>query len=205
MGKDEDVCSINAAGAGLGANLRPALVALARSRRHRVGRRRVRLAWLSRFGRRLRRHHEVLRRRRRDDDQLTRSALLLQAPRPHPPLASSLSKNPVVFAPTENNARHRPPKSHQRSVRDPKIPIGRAAPNQTEPFPTRGFLLARLSDAGPASSPARLQRAGVRNPSAKLPHKVVRGMARFDAKTRQADASRIKDRCSRRPRSRRRA
>jgi hypothetical protein len=31
---------------------------------------------------------------------------------------------------------------------------------------TRGFLLTRLSDAGPASSPARLQRAGVRNPSA---------------------------------------
>src|SRR5271166_2808179 len=87
-------------------------------------------------------------------------------PHPHPPLASSPAKNPVVFAPTENNARHRPPKPHQRSVRDPKIPIGRAAPNQTAPFPTRGFFLTRLSDADPASSPARLQRAGVRNPSA---------------------------------------
>src|SRR5208337_1775260 len=101
-----------------------------------------------------------------EGDVLTRSALLLQAPRPHPPLASSPSKNPVVFAPTDNNARHRPPKPHQRSVREPKIPIGRAAPNQTAPFPTRGFFLTRLSDAGPASRPARLQRAGVRNPSA---------------------------------------
>src|SRR5271166_637666 len=94
-----------------------------------------------------------------EGDVLTRSALLLQAPRPHTPLASSPSKNPVVFAPTHNNARHRPPKPHQRSVRDPKIPIGRAAPNQTAPFPTRGFLLTRLSDAGPASRTARLQRA----------------------------------------------
>src|SRR5271166_4305722 len=94
-----------------------------------------------------------------EGDVLTRSALLLQAPRPHTPLASSPSKNPVVFAPTQNNARHRPPKPHQRSVRDPKIPIGRAAPNQTAPFPTRGFLLTRLSDAGPASRTARLQRA----------------------------------------------
>src|SRR5271166_234609 len=104
-----------------------------------------------------------------EGDVLTRSALLLQAPRPHTPLASSPSKNPVVFAPTHNNARHRPPKPHQRSVRDPKIPIGRAAPNQTAPFPTRGFLLTRLSDAGPASRTARLQRAGVRNPSAMEP------------------------------------
>src|SRR5271157_1292991 len=104
-----------------------------------------------------------------EGDVLTRSALLLQAPRPHPPLASSPAKNPVVFAPTQNNARHRPPKPHQRSVRDPKIPIGRAAPNQTAPFPTRGFLLTRLSDAGPASRTARLQRAGVRNPSAMEP------------------------------------
>ena len=34
---------------------------------------------------------------------------------------------------------------------DPKIPIGRAAPNQTAPFPTRGFLLTRLW------TPARLR------------------------------------------------
>jgi hypothetical protein len=34
----------------------------------------------------------------------------------------------------------------------------------TAPPPHRGFLLTRLSDAGPAPSPARLQRAGVRKP-----------------------------------------
>ena len=66
----------------------------------------------------------------------------------------------------ENTERRRPAQPRVRSVRDPKIPIGRAAPNPTAPFPTRGFLLTRLSNAGPASSSARLQRAGVRNPSA---------------------------------------
>ena len=37
---------------------------------------------------------------------------------------------------------------------------------RAQPNSARGFLLTRLSDADPASSPARLQRAGVRNPSA---------------------------------------
>ncbi len=60
------------------------------------------------------------------------------------------------------------PKPHQRFVREPKIPIGRAAPNQTAPFPSRGFPLTRLSNAGPVEPP-RLQRAAVRNPSVKLP------------------------------------
>jgi hypothetical protein len=89
------------------------------------------------------------------------------SPGPTPTPAPSLlaRKKPVVFAPAQNNARHPPPKPHQRSVRDPKIPIGRAKPNQTAPFPPRGFLLTRLSDDGPAPSPARLQRAVVRNPS----------------------------------------
>ncbi len=41
---------------------------------------------------------------------------------------------------------------------DPKIPIGRAAPNQTAPFPTRGFLLTRLSDAGQVENPAAAYR-----------------------------------------------
>jgi hypothetical protein len=52
------------------------------------------------------------------------------------------------------------------TIRDVTSPLQRLGLNQTAPFPTRGFLLTRLSDAGPASSPARLQRAGVRNPSA---------------------------------------
>ena len=40
----------------------------------------------------------------------------------------------------------------------------RSSPPNRAP-PPRGFLLTRLSNAGPPSSPARLQRAGVRNPS----------------------------------------
>ena len=44
-------------------------------------------------------------------------------------------------------------------------PIGRARPNRALSSPR--FLLTRLSDAGPAPSPARPQRAAVRNPSAK--------------------------------------
>src|SRR5208337_142566 len=80
-----------------------------------------------------------------EGDVLTRSALLLQAPRPHPPLASSPAKISVVFATTQNNARHRPPKPHQRSVRDPKIPIGRAAPNQTAPFDGATYCPGRRS------------------------------------------------------------
>jgi hypothetical protein len=54
---------------------------------------------------------------------------------PHPPLASSPAKKPVVFAPAQNNARHRPRRPHQRSIRDPKIPIGRARPNSALSYP----------------------------------------------------------------------
>ena len=61
------------------------------------------------------------------------------------------------------------PKPHQRFVREPKIPIGRAAPNQTAPFPPRGFLLTRLSNAGPAEPPPPAKGRRSRNPSVKLP------------------------------------
>ena len=89
---------------------------------------------------------------------------IVKVPLPYPPLASSPPKKPVVFAPDDNSGRLPPPPPHRRSVRDLQIPIGCAQPNRASP--SRGFLLTRLSDAGPAPSPARPQRAGVRNPSA---------------------------------------
>src|SRR5271166_2001055 len=49
--------------------------------------------------------------------------------------ASSPSKKLVVFVPARHNARHQPPKPNQRSVRDPKIPIGRARPNSAHSCP----------------------------------------------------------------------
>ena len=73
--------------------------------------------------------------------------------------------------PPTNTARLRPPPPRARSVRDPQIPIGRARPNSA--LPPRGFLLARLSNAGPAPSPRVLQRAGVRNPSVKRSLRIV--------------------------------
>ncbi len=89
-----------------------------------------------------------------EGDALTSSALLLQAPRLPPPLATSPSKNSVVFAPTENNPRHRPPKTHQRSVRDPKIPIGSRPTKQRHFLPAvsslRGFRTPAPRQAPPA-------------------------------------------------------
>jgi hypothetical protein len=79
---------------------------------------------------------------KQEGDALTSSALLLQAPRLPPPLATSPSKNSVVFAPTENNPRHRPPKTHQCSVRDPKILTG------SRPTKQRYFLPAVSSLRG---------------------------------------------------------
>jgi hypothetical protein len=98
---------------------------------------------------------------------LTRSPVLFQAPRPRSPPACSPSKTLVVFVPAYNNPRHRPPNPHERFVRDSQIPIGRARP--TSPQPPRGFLLGRLSDAGPATRTTVLQGAGIRNPSPFLP------------------------------------
>ena len=51
--------------------------------------------------------------------------------------------------------------SSPSSFRDPQIPIGRAL----QCLPPRGFLLGRLSDAGPGASPPPSQWAGVQNPS----------------------------------------
>ena len=90
-----------------------------------------------------------------DDHVLTTSADSLKAPLPYPPLASSPPKKPVVFAPHDNTGRLPPPPPLRRSVRDLQIPIGCPQPNRASP--SRGFLLTRLSDAGPAQ-PARLQR-----------------------------------------------
>ena len=104
-------------------------------------------------------------RRSRPALSLTTSADLLQALRSRQALVCPRSNKLVVFAPTDKTGRLRPPQPHLRSVRDLQIPIGPAQPNR--PPPPRGFLLTRVSNAGPASSPPRLQRAGVRNPSAK--------------------------------------
>src|SRR5271157_5586195 len=94
-------------------------------------------------------------------DVLTRYPVLFHAPRPRSPLACSPSKTLVVFVPAQNNPRRRPPKPHERFVRDAKIPIGRARPTCLEP--PRGFLLGRLSNAGPAPRTAVPQGTGVRN------------------------------------------
>src|SRR5208282_6039876 len=77
------------------------------------------------------------------------SAVLPQAPRSPPTLAGSAAKKLSVFIPAANYPRHQTPKSHQRLVRDPKIPIGRAQPSSA--LPTRSFLLGRLSNAGPTT------------------------------------------------------
>ena len=61
--------------------------------------------------------------------------------------------------PADKTARHWPPRQPPRSLRDPQIPIGRAPPHSA--LPPRGFLLGRLSNAGPATThdrPARGRR-----------------------------------------------
>ena len=90
---------------------------------------------------------------------LTTSEDPLQAPRSRQALVCSRSNTLVVFVPTDKTGQLRPPHPRVRSVSDLQIPIAPAQPNRAP----RGFLLARLSDAGPPSSPARLQRAGVQN------------------------------------------
>jgi len=111
---------------------------------------------------------------------LTRSPVLFQAPRPRSPPACSPSKTLVVFVPAYNNPRHRPPNPHERFVRDSQIPIGRARP--TSPQPPRGFLLGRLSDAGPATRTTVLQGAGIRNPSPRLSFAASDRMTGVDVK-----------------------
>jgi hypothetical protein len=96
---------------------------------------------------------------------LKRLAGVLQALRLLPTLVCLPSKKLVVFVPAQNNPRNRPPNPHERFVRDTKIPIGRVRP--TSPQPPRGFLLGRLSNAGPAPRTTVPQGASVRNPSPK--------------------------------------
>ena len=67
-----------------------------------------------------------------------------------PPLAqSSLKKRSSSTFPPRTIAAPTPRSPTQRSVRDAKIPIARARP--TSPQPPRGFLLGRLSNAGPTT------------------------------------------------------
>src|SRR5271165_4915945 len=54
-----------------------------------------------------------------------------------------------------------------RFAGDLQISIGRAPPNSA--LPPRGFLLGRLSNAGPRTRTTVPHRAGVRNPSPELP------------------------------------
>ena len=82
-------------------------------------------------------------------DVLTRSPVPLQPPRLRPPRAKSCAKNLVVSTPAANSPHRQRPKSRERFVRQPKISIGRA--RRTSPQPPRGFLLGRLSNAGPRS------------------------------------------------------
>ena len=85
----------------------------------------------------------------------TRTALRSQAPhllskrRAHARRAHARAEKIIAFLPAESNTRHRPPKPHDRSVPDPKIPIARARPNSA--LPPRSFLLGRLSNAGPTT------------------------------------------------------
>lgn len=65
----------------------------------------------------------------------------------------SCPKKPVVFAPTDNDARHRLLKLHQWSVRDPKIT--RSRPTKQPPFlpavsSLRDFRTPAAEPAGPS-------------------------------------------------------
>jgi hypothetical protein len=64
--------------------------------------------------------------------------------------ASSPSKTAAIAATDKNTERHRPPKPRSPPVRDPQIPIVALA---KRPLPPRGFLLGRLSCAGPGARP----------------------------------------------------
>ena len=84
-------------------------------------------------------------------DARARSQVLLR-PRPTPRSgASSPSKTPTIGASAENSERGSLPTPRSSAVRDPQIPIG--APAKRSPQPPRGFLLGRLSSAGPGRGP----------------------------------------------------
>ena len=64
--------------------------------------------------------------------------------------ASSPSETAAVAASDENTENTRLPTPRSPAVRDPQIPIVALA---KRPRPSRGFLLGRLSSAGPSASP----------------------------------------------------
>jgi hypothetical protein len=84
-------------------------------------------------------------------DILTKSPVLFEAPRPRSPLACSPSQTLVVFVPAQNNPRRRPPKPHERFVRDAEIPIDRA----TQPAPNLPAVSSLGGFRTPAPQPAR--------------------------------------------------
>ena len=70
---------------------------------------------------------------------------------------------PSLCAPADKASRPPPAYDTHAAVRDPQIPI--VARDQAAPLPPRGFLLGRLSNAGPGTRTTVRQGAGVRNPS----------------------------------------
>ena len=63
---------------------------------------------------------------------------------------------------SDKTARHRPARRRVRFAGDLQISIARAPPNSA--LPPRGFLLGRLSNAGPTTRTTVPHGAGVRNP-----------------------------------------
>ena len=84
--------------------------------------------------------------------------------------ASSPSETAAVAASDENTENTRLPTPRSPTVRDPQIPI---VALEKQPQPPRGFLLGRLSSAGPSACSTVRKRAGARNPSPLLPFKFV--------------------------------
>ncbi len=72
-----------------------------------------------------------------------------QPPRRPQTRPCSRPNRPAFGVPSHNTARYRPSRRPPRLLRHPQIPIDRGQPNSA--LPPRGFLLGRLSDAGPAS------------------------------------------------------
>ena len=94
-------------------------------------------------------------------DVLSRSSVLPRPRRPRQGRASSRPNSLIIIVSAAKIACHRPPRRHTRTVRDPKISIGRAQPNG-HPFlsavsslrgfrtPAPPYLTTRLRQ-GPAS------------------------------------------------------
>jgi hypothetical protein len=91
------------------------------------------------------------------------SADPLQATRLRQTLARSRASTLVVYVPTDKAARLRLPQPNLQSVRDRQIPIGCAQPDRAPSSPR--FPPYEAFERRPRTEPARLQTAGVRNPS----------------------------------------